>query len=211
MSKRIVLAGAGGFGRGVYSWLESSKNHLARERISEIVFIDDRGGLSKGELPWLSTISEYTPMPYDEVICCLGSPPLRKKVSLDLAGRGARFHTFIDDRATIGARVSVGDGVVICPGVVVSADVTISSHVHINFNCSVGHDVKIGYNSTLSPAVNVMGEVTIEDSVFLGGSATVLPRLKVGSHATIGAGAVVTAQVPRHDTVVGNPARRLVR
>ena len=211
MSKRVVLAGAGGFGRGVYSWLASSPRHLMREEISDIVFIDDRLDSPELGLPWVSTIKGYSPEQSDEVLCCLGSPALRKSVSRDLEERGARFHTFVDDRAIIGDRVDVGAGAVICPGVVVSADVAISYNVHINFNCSIGHDVIIGRNATLSPSVNVMGEVTIGDSAFLGGSATILPRLEVGSNATVGAGAVVTAPVERNVTVVGNPARQTVR
>lgn len=209
VGKRIVLVGAGGFGRGVYSWLRGSPAHLDKESVSEIVFIDDNESIQQSELPWISTLSGYHPEPQDELLCTLGNPKARKDIVARMIQLGATFHTFVDDRATIGDRVSVGNGSIICPGVTVSADTAIGSHVHINFNCSVGHDVKLESFSTLSPTANVMGEVSVGTSVFIGGSAAILPRLNIGADVLIGAGSVVLESVPEGFTAVGNPAKLL--
>lgn len=210
MTRRIVIAGAGGFGRGVYEWLASSARHREEHRIVQIVFIDDARPAIAPQAPIVSSIADYQPTPGDAVLCAIGVPRTREAVVGRLRSRGATFHTFVDDRATVGSRVRVGEGAVVCPGVVVSADALIGAHVHINFNCSVGHDTELGDYTTLSPSVNLMGDVIVERNVFFGGSAVVLPRLRIASGSTVGAGAVVVRDIELPETIVaGNPATAL--
>jgi len=209
MADRVVIAGAGGFGRGVLAWLAGSPLHRTRHDIDDVVFIDDGTPAVAPDAPVVGTIADYAPRPQDVVICAIGVPEVRRRVVESLAARGATFHTFVDDRAVVAPDVDLGVGAVVCPGVVVSANARIGAHVHVNFNCSVGHDATIGALSTLSPSVDVMGEVRIGEAVFLGGSAVVLPRLTIGPTATIGAGAVVVRDVPAGRTVVGNPAHEI--
>lgn len=209
MKKRVVLVGAGGFGRGVFSWMKGSPIHLATENVGDIVFIDDRDSLSGSQLPWIGAISDYKPLPGDEVLCAVGSPRARKKIVGIMQDVGAKFHTFKHDSCIIGDRVEIGPGSIVCPGVVISADTNIGAHVHVNFNSSVGHDVNLGAFVTISPAVNIMGETSLGPFSFVGGSATILPRLIVGSGAIIGAGTVVLRDVRAGETVVGNPGRTL--
>lgn len=206
MSKRIVIAGAGGFGRGVYGWLTSSTNHLDSHDVTDVVFIDDGVPSVRPQAPVVGTIRGYIPLPGDEVLCAIANPGVRRTLVQTLRRSGARFHTFVDDRAIIGSRVYIGEGVIICPGVVVSADAALFDHVHINSNCCVGHDSVLGAFTTLSPSVNIMGEVRVGDSAFFGGSATVLPRLAVAARAVVGAGATVIHSIARATTVVGTPA-----
>lgn len=208
MGNRIVIVGAGGFGRGVYSWLTSSPRHLASHQIDDVVFVDDFA--TSAPAPIVATVDSFVPEASDDVICALGVPTMRMNVTERLRARDARFHTFVDDRCVLADGVRIGEGAVLCPGVVVSADATIGSHVHINFSCSIGHDTVIGSFTTLSPSVNIMGEVSVGESVFFGGSAVVLPRTVVGDRVTVGAGAIVLRSVEAGLTVVGNPAARIV-
>lgn len=209
--KRVVIAGAGGFGRGVYGWLVDSVRHREAQDVREIVFVDDFTSRVASSAAVLGTVRDYVPLPNDEVICAVGDPVTRRAIVEHLRARRARFHTFVDDRAVIGSRVTIGDGVVVCPGVVVSADVRIGAQVHINFNSSIGHDTVIGDFVTLSPSVNVMGQVEIGALTFLGGSAVILPRLELATGVTVGAGAVVVRDVADGVTVAGNPARPIAK
>ena len=209
MAERVVIAGAGGFGRGVLAWLQGSPAHRRAHGITDIVFVDDGAPAVRPAAPVIGTIRDYRPEPDDVVLCAIGSPVSRRAVVTGLSLRGARFHTFVDDRAVLAAGVGIGPGAVVCPGTVVSADARIGAHVHVNFGCAVGHDTVLEDFTTLSPMVNVMGEVRVGEGVFLGGSAVVLPRLALGSSSTVGAGAVVTADLSAGVTVVGNPARPL--
>lgn len=205
MAKRIVIAGAGGFGRGVHSWITTSPGHLKAHNIKDVVFIDDK--LSGPDIPVVSSIAAYEPLENDEILCAIGNPKVRRELTESLRRRGSRFHTFVDDRAVLGRGVAVGEGTIICPGVVVSADASIGEHVHINFNCSIGHDVRLGAFVTLSPSVNIMGEVNVEDAAFIGGSAAILPRIELGTSSTIGAGSVVIRSVGADTIMAGNPAK----
>lgn len=209
MGTRVVVAGAGGFGRGVYAWLEQSQTHRSLHKVSEVVFIDDGIPAVLPQAPVVSSIAEYEPAQNDAVLCAIGVPAVRQRVVEYLRSRGARFHTFVDDRAVIGSNVKFGEGVIVCPGTVISSDTQLERHVHVNFNCSIGHDVQVGEFTTLSPTVNIMGEVRIGRGVFLGGSAAVLPRVDLADQVVVGAGAVVVRAETQAETLVGNPARRL--
>lgn len=207
MGRRLVIAGAGGFGRGVYGWIAGSPGYCEERGIDDIVFVDDRSAGRELPAPVVSSIADYAPEDADEVLCAIGDPGTRALIVERLRASGVRFHTYLDPRAVLGEGVRVGVGSIVCPGSVLSAQVVVGEHVHINFNCSVGHDTTLGDFTTLSPAVNVMGEVPVGRLAFFGGSAVVLPRLSVGTGAVVGAGAVVIAAVPEGVTVVGNPAR----
>lgn len=207
MNKRLIIAGAGGFGRGIFGWVTSSPKFLQKCGISDIAFINDSQPSVRIDAPLHDSITAYVPGPRDLVICAIGNPTVRQNIVRMLSGRGAIFQTFVDDRAIIGPKVTIDEGAVICPGTVISAGARIQQQVHVNFNCSIGHDTEIGRFSTLSPSVNLMGELRIGNSVFFGGSSTVLPRLQVGARSQIGAGAVVTKNVPKEVVVKGIPGR----
>lgn len=209
MSRRIVIAGAGGFGRGIYSWLEQSPKHREDKDVQEVVFIDDGNPGVRPQAPVVGTVRDYIPLKGDEVLVAVGLPNLRKHIVDNLKLRAVEFHTFVDDRAVIAEGVSIGPGSIVCPGSVISADVTVGPHVHINFNCSIGHDTDLGEFTTLSPMSNIMGETAVGSSVFVGGSAVVLPRINIADGVTIGAGATVVQSVGRDRTVAGNPARSI--
>lgn len=211
MAERVVIAGAGGFGRGVWAWMTGSPHHLGAAGISDIVFIDDAPPDLPPQAAVVDTISGYRPNDDDVVICAVGAPAVRQRIVESLRVKGVRFHTFVDDRAVVAPDVEIGVGSIVCPGSVLSAGVKVGAHTHVNFNCSVGHDTQLGDFSTLSPAVNVMGAVHLGQRAFLGGSSTVLPRLTVGQGAVVGAGAVVLSDVDDGRTVVGIPARPVDR
>lgn len=209
MKRRIVIAGAGGFGRGVYDWLQDTLNARQPTQTTEVVFIDDETPLVQPQASVISSIDAYEPRSQDEVLCAVAKPELRRQIVELLRRRDAVFHSFVDYRAVIGSRVRIGEGSIVCPGTVLDADVTVGAHVHVNSNSFIGHDSLLGDYSTLSPAVNVMGQVTVGLGGFLGGSSVVLPRTNVGAWSTLGAGAVLVKGSDPYTTMVGNPARRV--
>lgn len=210
MRKRVVIAGAGGFGRGVYSWLEQSPRHCKKKKISEVVFIDDSTPKVSPHGSVVGTIEDYQPETNDEILVAVGVPKIRRCIVRRLETRNVRFHTFVDDRAIIARNTRIGIGSIVCPGTVISADATIGRHVHINFNCAIGHDAVLDDFTTLSPMSNVMGETKVGSEVFIGGSATLLPRIEIGDQTTVGAGACVTRSTRPGAKVTGVPAKEKI-
>ena len=205
MASRIVIVGAGGFGREVHAWLLTSPEYLRRESVGTIVFINDIEPVVPVDGEIVATIDAYAPLPDDLLLCALGSPAARRTITEKLEARGARFATFVHDSVVVGARVDIGRGAVICPGVILTTDISIGDHVHVNINTSIGHDVTIGAFSTVSPACNLMGKVAVGSGVFLGTAATVVPDRTVHDGAIIGAGSVVVKDIPAGVTAFGNP------
>jgi UDP-perosamine 4-acetyltransferase len=75
----------------------------------------------------------------------------------------------------------------------------------------VEHDCRIGDHVHISPGVLLGGAVTVRDYAHIGIGAIILPGIEIGEGAMVGAGAVVRESVPVGVTVVGIPARSLVR
>jgi len=112
--------------------------------------------------------------------------------------------------------VSIGEGAILCPHVTLTSNIKIGKHFHANLYSYVEHDCVIGDFVTFAPGVKCNGNIVIEDHAYIGAGAVIkqggsgMP-LVIGRGAVIGMGAVVTQSVPPGTTVIGNPARVLVR
>lgn len=83
----------------------------------------------------------------------------------------------------------------------------------------IGETAIIGDNVTIFQGVTLGGtgkdhgkrHPTIGDNVIIGAEAIILGNITIGDHCRVGAGALVTKSVPSDCTVVGNPARIIMR
>lgn len=78
----------------------------------------------------------------------------------------------------------------------------------IGSNVSMLHGVTIGVSVI---GISNMGVPHIGDNVAIGTGAAIIGDVHVGDNVTIGARAVVTSSVPNNKTVVGIPARPVLR
>lgn len=206
--KRLIIVGAGGFGREVYAWAEA---HPDCGRLWEIAgFLDDNpAALDSFDYPLniLGAVVDYLPQLNDLFICAIGSPAIKRKVCEKLLGSGAEFISLVHPTVVIGFNVEIGVGTIICPHAVVTCDVTIGDFVAINCHSSIGHDVRIADWVTLSGYCDVTGQTELGEMAFLGSGARILPLKKVGARSMVGAGSVVISHVPKKAKVFGNPAR----
>jgi serine acetyltransferase len=76
----------------------------------------------------------------------------------------------------------------------------------IGANCTLRHGTTIGNKSASDSLCPVLG-----NDVDVGAQAIILGAIRIGDGAVIGAGAVVVKDVAPGVTVVGNPARVLIR
>ncbi|MFX1762831.1 NeuD/PglB/VioB family sugar acetyltransferase [Paraburkholderia sp. A1RI-2L] len=123
----------------------------------------------------------------------------------------ADYVSVIHPAATIGPYVDIAAGAMIIGRVSMTTDVTIGRHALINPGCNISHDCRVGDFASLGPGVSLAGRVTIEEGANLGVGAVVAPGIVVGAWSTVGAGAAVIRDVEQGATVVGVPARPIVR
>jgi sugar O-acyltransferase (sialic acid O-acetyltransferase NeuD family) len=200
--KKLLIVGAGGFGREMHAW---AHQHPDCGRAWVVAgFLDDNPAALAGfgDFAPVRPLTGHRPAVDEVFLCGLG-------LVAPLLAAGATFLTFIHPRALVGERVRLGVGVVLCPGAIVSADVELGDFAMVNLQSTVGHDARIGAWSSLSAHCDVTGRVQVADRVFMGSRVSVIPGRKVGARAVLGAGAVVIADVPAGVTVIGNPARIL--
>jgi sugar O-acyltransferase (sialic acid O-acetyltransferase NeuD family) len=107
--------------------------------------------------------------------------------------------------------VVIGDGACLSPFVTLTSNIRIGSCFHANLYSYIEHDCVIGDFVTFAPGAKVNGNVTIGDHAYIGSGAIIRQGLTIGAGAIVGMGAVVTSDVPPVVTVVGNPAKPLIK
>lgn len=214
MTPLFAVYGAGGCGRGIMPLLR----HQLRGSDARLVFIDDNaaGQTANGHPVWL----------WERF---LDEPASKRGACLAVAN--SRVRELLYDRCTgngvevIGARaetvvemdeVAIGEGALLSPFVTLTSNIRIGRCFHANLYSYVEHDCRIGDFVTFAPGVKCNGNVHIEDHAYIGTGAVLRQGtpdkpLVIGTGAVVGMGAVVTKDVPPGVTVVGNPARPLVK
>lgn len=206
--KKVIIVGAGGLARMIYSWLPDFLDDCSEA----FGFISDRLDMLDGynyDIPILSTIQEYQPEDDHVLVMAIADPKAKLVVAEDLANRGANFISLIHPTALIGKNVIIGKGCVVCPRAVLTCDIQMGDFVMLNIGVTIGHDAVIGNGCTINSHSDVTGYVQLGCGVFLGSHAVITPKMKVKDFAKIGAGSVVVRQVKSSSTVFGIPAKQI--
>jgi len=206
--KKIVIIGAGGFGREVEMLIEQINE--VSPQWDFLGFIDDEKaeGMQVGGGKVLGSISKLAQMKDVWVVLAIGNPKSKEKI-LSRLTNDQLFATLIHPNVLIGKRVEIGVGTIICAGNIITTDVIIGRHVILNLGCTVGHDTKIWDLCSFMPSINISGEVVIESGVYVGTGAKIINQLSIGTNTIIGAGAVVSKSLPANCTAVGIPAKAI--
>ena len=205
---KLVIVGAGGFGREMLAWARQSVQFEREWTIKG--FIDDQADALAGKntpAALLGPIHDHQPAADEVFLCAMGIPAVKRRCSELLLSRGARFSRLIHRTAVLGDNVELGDGVVLCPYTVVSANNRLGRGVAINLHSSIDHDACVDDWSQVNCHCDLTAAVQIGREVFIGSSVSIIPGVAVGDGAYIGAGSVVVRNVPSGATVFGVPAR----
>lgn len=207
--KRLLIIGAGGFGREVLSWAMDIPKKNRDWQIGG--FLDINPNALK-ELDYDYPIIDpllYTLNAEDRFICGIGRPETKLNICRKMIRNGGQFINIIHPSVRIGKNVTIGNGCIICPGSIITSDVIIGDFVTINLQSTIGHNAIISDGCTLSCHVDITGYVRLGTAVFLGSHASVLPGAVVGDYSTVGAGSVVLKKVNPCATVMGVPAKQI--
>ncbi len=214
---QIAIYGAGGFAREV-AWLAQSCNDTL-ERYQVVCFIDDneaRQGTALNHIPVMGLDKAHEVFPRAKVVGGIGTPRTRQLVMERAAEAGFGFETVIHPRVERSEWIEIGIGTVICAGNILTTNIRLGQHVQINLDCTIGHDVVMGDFATFAPGVHISGCVHVGQRAYLGTGAVIIngtqdEPLLIGDDVIVGAGACVTKSIPTGLTVVGVPARPVLK
>jgi sugar O-acyltransferase (sialic acid O-acetyltransferase NeuD family) len=209
--RRLVIVGAGGFGREVLQWARDAWPDHA-ELIAGFLSDDPRrlDGFSTG-LEILGPVEAYEKFFGDYLLLAIGVAYSRRMVAERLAARGAEFATLVHPTAVVAGSAHVGEGSIVCPGAIVSDSATLGACVLVNYHASLGHDASAGDFAVLSPYATLGGGAAIGDDVFLGLHASVGPGRSVGARSKASANSCVLSNTPADSIIYGVPGRIVPR
>lgn len=204
---RILVVGAGGFGREVLQWARDAwPDETAR--ISGFLSADAHIFASHADDPAvLGDPATFSPRAGDGLLLAIGIPGVRRKVAESLLARGASFLTLVHPTAVIAATAEIGTGSIICPHAVVSDTARLGRFTLVNYHASTAHDAATGDFAVLSPYSTLGGGAAVAEDVFLGLHASVGPGISVGQRSKVAANSCALADVPPDSLVHGVPGR----
>ncbi|MFK7837357.1 MAG: NeuD/PglB/VioB family sugar acetyltransferase [Sulfitobacter sp.] len=215
--KTFGLYSAGGFAREVRASLVKTLS-LQENEAFEIVYIDDDPSKVGTSIHGSQVVSYdwFQNLENKRLNVAFADPAIRKSKCTKAHEDGIEFFSLFAPTFIRGDNVRIGEGAIFANNTIVTADAVIGEHFHCNIYSYVAHDCQIGDYVTFAPRVSLNGRVVVQDNVYIGSDATILPGqsdtpLVIGAGAIIGAGAVVTKSVERGATVVGSPAKPLMR
>lgn len=205
--RRILIVGAGGFGREVLRWARDAWP----ERESLIGgFLSADARVLDGHQCGLSIVSDpatFAPAAGDALLLAIGIPEVRRRVAEGLLARGAEFLTLIHPTAIVSPTAKIGIGSVICPGAVVTDAARTGRFVLVNYHASLAHDSSAGDFAVLSPYATLGGGAVVAEDTFLGLHASVGPGVSIGPRSKVAANSCALHDAPPDSLVHGVPGR----
>lgn len=214
--KQVAIFGASGCGRGVMplarqQWAASGEPH-------QLMFVDDHPPVAERNGHRVLTYAEWLAQPASSrhIAIAIANSTIRQKLVERCLADEVQFFEVRAANVVQLDDVKLGEGAILCPFVTLTSNIRIGRHFHANLYSYVEHDCVIGDYVTLAPGVKCNGNVVVEDHTYIGAGAVIKQGqpgqpLVIGRGAVVGMGAVVTKSVPPGVTVVGNPARPLVK
>lgn len=183
MIKKLLLVGAGGFGRVVLEHASLQYN---------CAFLDDGDASMVDGVPIIGKTADmkiFFPE-YKLLLVTIGNNRLRERLYSEAETIGFTFPNIIVPSAYVSPRASIGTGVILLNNVVVQNNAKIRNGCILNPGVEVHHDSTIG-NYCLIYTNSVVRSLTqVGDRVWIGSSVTVATSETVPDDTIIEDGAV---------------------
>jgi acetyltransferase EpsM len=185
---RIVIVGAGGYGRLALDVLTSAGS----EQWIMGFYDDAHKALSEriGGFPVLGDIAMLKSMLSVEtvqVIVAITDNQDRLRIANSIRGLGGQFTTAIHPMAYVSDGASVGDGSVVAAGAVIHTGAALGSHCYSGPQSVVDRDAEIGAGVWISAGAVVGSSARLGARVVLGQNSCVGRKSSVSADVNIGA------------------------
>lgn len=141
----------------------------------------------------------------------VGENPIRTKIGKFIRDNGGEFINVIHPKAIISLDVKMGTGNFISAGAILNSLAKLGDDCIINTGAIVEHECQLGDTVHIASRAVLAGNVKVGDRSFIGAGAVVRPGITIGKDVVVGAGAVVVKDIADGLTVVGNPAKPLLK
>lgn len=210
--KHLIIIGARGYGREVYS-MALCNNTYQDYGFDVKGFLDDKAdafaGLRGEYPPILGAVESYVPQEDDVFICALGDAAYRKKYAEMILASGGEFVSIIDKSAYVDRHAKIGKGCIISGWTSVSDNVDIGDFTMVHAFTTFGHDVKIGAFNSIESYVFFGGYAQTGDLTTMHVRSAIIPHKHVGSRVSVGFGSVVMRNFGDDVHLFGNPAKKI--
>ena len=207
--KNLIIIGAGGMGRTLYSNALESIGYASDFIVKG--FIDDNINALDGFKnypPILAKIQDYQPEKNDVFVSSIGGC-IRHKCMENIISRGGEFIELIHSTARIYTNAKLGKGNFIGAYTVIGNDAVIGDYNMIQSYSVIGHDVVIGDFNRIDTHVTCIGGIKIGNDCTIHTGAVINHKVTVHDNAKVGACSFVIRNVKEGTTVIGVPAKKI--
>ena len=204
--EKLILIGAGGHAKSIIDSIDTNKYEL-------VGFIDQSSEeKSCMELPIIAHDLEELENKEDYTyFVAIGNNEIRKNWYNKLKENNLKVATIIDKTAIIAKTAVVGEGTFVGKLAIINSEAVVGNNTIVNTKALIEHCCKVGSHVHISTNSVLNGDVEVGEGTFVGSSSVIIPQHKIGKWATVGAGAAVIHDVDDYTTVVGVPAKPLIK
>ena len=186
MKEKLLLVGAGGFGRVVLEHASS---------IYDCAFLDDGEQTVVDGVPVIGKTAEMASFypEYKRLLVTIGNNKLRERLYKEAATIGFTFPNIIHASAYVSPHAHIGSGCVILNNAVVQNNARCGDGCILNPGVELHHDSTIGSYCLIYTNSVVRSLTDVGDRVWMGSNATVSTSAMVSSDSRIEDGAVINA------------------